>query len=62
MGGGRTDKSACEVLFVGDGEELEEAAGEEGAQVRGGAARCRQGRAAGLEELLEVLLEVVQGC
>ena len=63
MGGGRAYESACEVLFEGDCKKLEEATGEEGANVWEAAARRQgdQGRT-GLEELLKVLLQIVEGC
>ena len=54
---------AREALFVGDCEELEEATGEEGANVWE-TASLRQGDqwSIGFDELLKVLLNIVEGC
>ena len=63
MRGGITYRSAREVLLVGDCEELEEAAGEEAANIWE-TASLRQGDhfSTGFNKLLKVLLNIVEGC
>jgi hypothetical protein len=63
MRGGITYRSAREVLFVGDCEELEETAGEEAANVWETASLLQGDQfSTGFNELLKVLLNIVEGC
>lgn len=63
MCGGIANKSARDVLFVVDCDQLEEATRQEGAKLLGVVTRRLGDQSSiGLDEELKVLLKIVEGC